>query len=161
MTDPRLAALADVLRADFGPSWFPGLTDVTIIAKTPEEAATAILAALPPDWCGHRMVSIDEGSLVAGLRDEIADLEATFATLRADVERERAFVIAGQARENECEREIATLRAALERLRAEVAGLPVHYRRNGFASSVAWSTRRDVLAAIDRAALAAAREATE
>jgi hypothetical protein len=84
MTDPRLAALADVLRADFGPSWFPGLTDVTIIAKTPEEAATAILAALPPDWCGHRMVSIDEGSLVAGLRDEIADLEATFATLRAD-----------------------------------------------------------------------------
>jgi hypothetical protein len=86
MTDPRLAALADVLRADFGPSWFPGLTDVTIIAKTPEEAATAILAALPPDWCGHEDLiarlrkTVDEGYGI------LMEQRANTATLRTALE---------------------------------------------------------------------------
>jgi hypothetical protein len=79
-TDPRLAPLADVLRADFGPSWFPGLTDVTIIAKTPEEAAAAILAdldALPGMlW--------DDLSYQAGLEDGRTEQAAAIATLRAD-----------------------------------------------------------------------------
>lgn len=35
--------------------------------------------------------------------------------------------------------------AALSAARARVKALPVHYRRNGFASATAWVTQRDVL----------------
>ena len=40
--------------------------------------------------------------------------------------------------------------AALQAARERIEGLPVHYRRNGFASSTAWVTRRAVLAALER-----------
>jgi hypothetical protein len=53
MTDPRIAPLAAALAQYFGPSWWPGLTDVTIIAADTTIAAEKILAALPPGWCGH------------------------------------------------------------------------------------------------------------
>jgi hypothetical protein len=126
-TDPRLAALAAALHAEaplpasiWSQSIFVGW-------------AAAALRSLPPDWCGHltEMAALaHERDLaiahdrqpyptahayeqVCRVRNEQA---ATIAQLRADVERERAFVIAGQARENEAEREIDTLRAALDGL---------------------------------------------
>jgi hypothetical protein len=74
MTDNGLAALAQRLEAWFGPSWWPGLTDVTIIAKTPEVAAAAIL--------GERGVFLPDG--LDGLTwDRFVVNENTIATLRA------------------------------------------------------------------------------
>jgi hypothetical protein len=57
MTDPTAAALAEALRAHAGPGYFPGTKDITFIVAADRdpaaEFAAAILAALPPDWCGH------------------------------------------------------------------------------------------------------------
>jgi len=141
MTDNGLAALAAALHAIHpGPRpWVGGLTDDEFAAAilgergvflpdgldAVREADTLEIIRLQHEWAnanGDAMREQDE------YHEEILALKiscdayagsferasATIAQLRADVEREQAFVIAGQARENECEREIATLRAALD-----------------------------------------------
>jgi len=54
MTPDPVEALAAALRPHFGPSYFPGLHDVTIIGKSPEEVAATLLAALAA--AGYRLV---------------------------------------------------------------------------------------------------------
>jgi hypothetical protein len=120
--DPRTAPLVAALPPDFGPFWDELPQPAPFVHETEfnrERFAAAILAALPDGWT---LVPNDETKFhrdmshsLATFADEQAD---TIATLRADVERERerVFVIAGQARENEAEREIDTLRAALDGL---------------------------------------------
>ena len=48
-TDPRIAALAEVLREVIDDGWYYR----DLYKSRPSEDAAAILAALPPDWCGH------------------------------------------------------------------------------------------------------------
>jgi hypothetical protein len=82
MTDPRVAALAEAMEqtAKAGQPW-----------ATYPEWATAILAALPPDWCGHD----PEGEAAARQFVESITVdcghEAEIARLRAIEEAARAF----------------------------------------------------------------------
>lgn len=55
MTDPRVTALAAaVIKASDDGKWSVYHTEGGVSWMDRREAAAAILAALPPDWCGHR-----------------------------------------------------------------------------------------------------------
>lgn len=91
MTDPRVEALATALRTiHAGPApWPRGITSI--------EFAAAILAALPPGWCGHRRDPRVDWDAVERLvdaairREEIsADRGAEILGLRLQTWRERA-----------------------------------------------------------------------
>jgi len=79
MTDNGLVALAERLEEYFGPSWWPGLTDVTIIAADTQIAAGKIL--------GERGVFLPDGLITRKVlrtwQEGAARDEATIATLRA------------------------------------------------------------------------------
>jgi len=82
MTDNGLVALAERLEEYFGPSWWPGLTDVTIIAADTQIAAGKIL--------GERGVFLPDGLITRKVlrtwQEGAARDEATIATLRAALE---------------------------------------------------------------------------
>ena len=66
MTDPRVSALAEALRGRYGFDGSDGWG----------EDAAAILAALPPDWCGHeaeiaRLRKIEEAARDVADRSEV------------------------------------------------------------------------------------------
>lgn len=107
-TDPRIAALAAALEAYFGPSWWPGLTDVTIIAADTTVAAEKILAALPPDWCGHDpddagrtalyILALDnQNAEIARLRDDLAHCERAWEDAGNEIARLRVIEEAAAA----------------------------------------------------------------
>jgi hypothetical protein len=73
-----------------------------------------------PDWCGHAQIA---ATTSANLHDEIRNRDAEIARLRMDLGAVHAFVVAGQARENECERELAMLLAVNHAHAAEIARL--------------------------------------
>ena len=78
MTDNGLVALAERLEEYFGPSWWPGLTDVTIIAADTQIAAGKIL--------GERGVFLPDGLItrkVLRTWQEGAARDEAIATLRA------------------------------------------------------------------------------
>ena len=79
MNDNGLVALAERLEEYFGPSWWPGLTDVTIIAADTQIAAGKIL--------GERGVFLPDGLITRKVlrtwQEGAARDEATIATLRA------------------------------------------------------------------------------
>ena len=92
--------------------------------RTPREMAAAILAALPPDWCGHIGVEevIARAQHDAACRDELARQQAaTIARLRRIEEAARAVAECcaveeswgGQESDDLCATHTA-LRAALE-----------------------------------------------
>ena len=108
MTDPRTAALAEALHASkIGCDFVQVTTEGTAhwverscTTKDHEDAAAAILAALPPDWCGH-------------------DVAWTSAVTHALSDRNEELV-----------REIARLREALERLEDRINALPTYDKRS-------------------------------
>jgi len=127
MTDPRIAALAEALRDISGGladpldpgDFLPGVV-------TAQEFAAAILAALPPDWCGHIGVEAFDAKAFAAVvvqRDRMTDLygqsKAEIARLRKIEEASRALDESGYLYEiaklsMEGETFVAALRAALE-----------------------------------------------
>lgn len=73
MTDPRIATLAEALH-----DWYAGKDAEFDGAQCRHrEDAAAILAALPPDWCGH------DGPLGPYYRKEIARLRRIEEAARA------------------------------------------------------------------------------
>ena len=112
-------------------------------------------AALPLDWCGHNEQIWD-------LTKALDDAESTIATLNgiidlnnADIhDRDEALVMVRASVVKQRE-EIATLRAALDGLRDEVAALAFLIPGD----HIPYMEASLVLSAIDRAALATAKEA--
>jgi broad specificity phosphatase PhoE len=82
-TDPRLAPLAAAVeKAGYG-EVTGDLDQYAEWGGTPNETAAAILAALPPDWCGHADEIAYQKSVVESLHVGMDNALATIATLRA------------------------------------------------------------------------------
>ena len=89
LTDPRIAALAEVLRHNPLPLRPDGGTSRGRPAyrNDYEAQAAAILAALPVDWCGH-----DEAEYYRGRNCELEEEAANLARLRRIEEAARALM---------------------------------------------------------------------
>jgi hypothetical protein len=104
MTDPRIAALAEAIRTGYWaqtpeppPDWAT-LDNAEEWYASPNDMAAYILAALPPDWCGHtdmvsREAALDivrrEGQRVA---TEVREVSAEIARLRRIEEAARGLL---------------------------------------------------------------------
>ena len=121
-TDPRLAPLAAALL-----DLFPAVQRDRW-PFTPEQAAAAILAALPPDWCGH--VGVEE--VIAQGQARIATLDARIVALNAEVldrmDQWHRDSLARDELARQQNREIARLRAIEEAARA---GVEIVYCKHG------------------------------
>jgi hypothetical protein len=155
--DPRLAPLAAALYAADAKLRRPADGTTRLRHRVGQywfrDYAAAILAALPPDWCGHEP---DDARKIASLRDLTALQAATIARLRADM-------VAIATQRNEARAEIATLRAALDGL-AKAAALPRNTRADrggGVTLKGEWIAVPKADFDALRAALAQAKEATD
>jgi len=109
MTD-RIAALAKALRAIHpGPAPWPG-------AMTSDEMAAAVIAVLPPDWCGHDPGLFPFAGRFAALEAEIARLRKIEEAARESIAAIDADLYREGTPEDWWKREaaLAALRAALE-----------------------------------------------
>jgi hypothetical protein len=139
MTDNGLAALAAALETVLL-RWNRDCEGPEGWRRFSGDYAAAILAALPPDWCGHTK------ELFWKQADMEADRDNENATLRADLAHcERAWEDAGT--------EIATLRAALDGLVVAAGNLS---DRRTLDSDGFWVSKKE-MRALD-AALATAKE---
>ena len=108
--DPRIAALAEALPPDFGPFWDELPQPAPFVHETEfnrEKFAAAILAALPPDWCGHDNIQAEfeaearrANLLTLQLNDAEANWQRTVKSLtQADAEIARLRKIKETARD--------------------------------------------------------------
>jgi len=179
MTDNGLVALAERLEEYFGPSWWPGLTDVTIIAADTQIAAGKILGergVFLPDGLITRKVlrTWQEGAArdearVGRVGDAMTDYLAHASEhargqcecpCSEDAEEAAATIAALNAGEAEWHRratladaEIATLRAAMDGLVEPLGEWLIEMMERNLTPAEA--TLYDAL----RAALATAKEA--
>jgi hypothetical protein len=85
--DPRIAALAEALRSLPVPATYEEWQ--ARIDASYEDDAAAILAALPPDWCGHHAASeamralAEQTATIVQQEDEIARLRRIEEAARA------------------------------------------------------------------------------
>jgi broad specificity phosphatase PhoE len=85
-TDPRTTALAAALAKVTRSFWPSGRAKMHVPGEVDEwhrKTAAAILAALPPDWCGHADEIAYQKSVVESLHVGMDNALATIATLRA------------------------------------------------------------------------------
>jgi hypothetical protein len=99
MPDTRIAALAETFRivtVERKPKWQSETVQVLVAAGEFDQAAAAILAALPEGWCGHdpfhrkRCHNYDPDAVIAHLHTEYDKAAAEIARLRAIEEAARA-----------------------------------------------------------------------
>jgi hypothetical protein len=150
MTDPRIAALAEAL-ASSG----VGCATQTCPEHSSKDHAAAILAALPPDWCGH-----DFNQAARIMVEQAAEL----ARLRASRGRERKPGPGPDpnwpAAIEQCDcAELARLRAIEEAARAvdwesvqDALDVAIHARAEMEVNKVRWRADENALDAL-RAAL--------
>jgi hypothetical protein len=84
-TDPRIAALAEALRV-----WRRVFVDAEDPDRWYTDSAAALLAALPPDWCGHDLRAIRNRAWQDGVN--AANVDPDLARLRIIEEAARAVV---------------------------------------------------------------------